>query len=566
MPDKIWRRENLNSDVNILNHSIKAEYPSEGVLVGDLQTTLTPLLNPEATLRAGDWNQHLLDIWRKLDFPICAGEEDQIAWKHLQDGIRQLNGDLSNERMDLKNYFQWLSFFFDRILFSVRGYENAGLQVMGLIEARGLSFDRLFIAGMVSGLLPQPARSFPFLSPGERRMIQGGTVEDQFRFSDVLFQKLMAAAPRVMLSRPEQKDGEPLIQSPFWPEEEEKGSVDLWNTESPVWARCEWLKQTREGIESRKDHLPIMPAAQMCGKPIPIPDGVSVTSQDNGIACPFKFFALHCLKIQPLDAPQPGLKSQIRGEMIHKCLSLFVEETIRKDLNLVQDWEKVKLLLQEVARGLLAPVSNQFLWQVELKRWLDEESGEDEDRGLLNKWLKGEKGLWEKGIRWHATEVPFSDLTPKASGVRVSGRIDRVDRLPGGGYICWDYKTGQTPTKKDVEQLRATQMFPYTMAVQEGHTQISLSPEEPVSGGYIRLGSSGEMKHQTLPFSEEEWKGLLIMWEKALAKLFKQLEKGDVTPSPHPEPTRNNDGACQYCPVQVICGYKFRTYEIFNGE
>ncbi|HLB78773.1 MAG TPA: PD-(D/E)XK nuclease family protein, partial [Candidatus Dormibacteraeota bacterium] len=47
----------------------------------------------------------------------------------------------------------------------------------------------------------------------------------------------------------------------------------------------------------------------------------------------------------------------------------------------------------------------------------------------------------------------------------VTGRIDRVDRLPGGGYEVIDYKTGSARRAQDLQ--RELQLGIYAMAARE---------------------------------------------------------------------------------------------------
>ncbi|MGA1791600.1 MAG: PD-(D/E)XK nuclease family protein [bacterium] len=559
--DRVWRKTNLNSGLRFLTASIKKEFPSESFLLSELESTLDPLLKPGYKLTVKEWNHCLRGIWEALKFPVIAGEEDRICWEHLQNGLAEFDRDLDNAHMDIKIYFQWISSFLAGELFSIKGYENAGLQVMGLIEARGLSFDRLFIVGMASGFLPQPARSLLFLSPEERRRVQGGTSEDQFRFGEVLFQKLIASSPYITLTRSEFRDGEPLLASPFWPQKENNACVDLWHTESPIWARCEWLSQARKGIESGQRAISTLLSSETCKGPVPIPDTISVTASETALACAFRFFVSQCLKIEPLDEPEPGISPLDRGNMLHQCLARFVEEVIEKGLHLLENWDEVKILLKRVASESLAPLSGQFPWQVELRRWLDEGSPSAENRGLLYQWLEQERHIWEKGFRWLFTEKPFTDLVPKGLKVRIRGRIDRVDYHPESGYVCRDYKTGKIPTRREVEELQASQMIPYILATRNGLIVRSVAAETPVTGSYIQIDAAGRINISDLSLTEDDWNILTQQWESMILTRFARMEKGDITPSPVPAPGKKDQGACKYCPFGVICGYPLIEYE-----
>lgn len=554
--DRVWRRENMEGDLDRLVRRIRTRHPKEAGVLEDLTTSLAPLRIHGARYPLGEWNSHLRGVWGALEFPVRAGEEDQVSWDHLDEGMGALERDIGDETMSIGEYVGWLSHLCSESLFSVRGYEDAGLQIMGLIEARGLCFDRLFIPGMVSGLLPQPSRPFPFLTSEEKARIQGGTSEGQYQFAKLLFDQLCASAPAVTLTRPERREAEPLVQSPFWPHEDASDAVDLWNTEGALWAGCRWLNQTRRGAEE-KERAPSGPPEERCTEEVPIPSVASATALEQGIACPFRFFALSCLHLEPLDETVPGISPRARGTMVHQCLSSLVKEVLREGLDLCRQWEQVTMVVKEQAQAILAPLADEFSWHVELRRWLEDDPSGAETSGLLSAWLAQERDAWEKGFRWDSTEVSFSNLEPTGTSIRISGRIDRVDRHPEGGYICWDYKTGRIPVKREVEELWAPQLFPYLLALRKGHTPIAVSSGAPLFGGYIGMDAAGDIRSQDFSFTAQDWSLMLSRWEERVAGLIARLREGDVTPSPSPAPTRKDKGACAYCPVRTLCGYEF---------
>ncbi|MBN2373381.1 PD-(D/E)XK nuclease family protein [bacterium] len=553
MLDKEWRKANIDGRFDRLISCIEGKYPDEARLLKDLVSTLSPLILDESRFKVLELNRIILDIWMRLGFPAIASEEDQISWGHLMEGIGELERELGEEYIQISEYHKWLLYFLENKLFSERGHENAGIQIMGLVEARGLSFDRLFITGMVSGGVPQPTRYLPFLSQEERQKIQGGTADDQYRFAKVLFRDLCAAAPCLTLTRPEQRDGDPLVPSPFWPDCEEKACMDLWFTGNPVWARSAWLSQTRKGIKQGDD----ISCRKMLSEDdkrclASIPDSISVTELDDGIACPFRFFARHCLGLDRMECPESGILPRIRGEMLHKLLASFIAKALRMGLDLVKDWNEVRRLLESEAMRMISAVSPSFPYHVELRRWLDNNDG----IGLLDRWLEEERQNWEKGFRWLAVESSFSGLMIGGHNIRIRGRIDRIDHHPCEGYICWDYKTGRIPSKRDIEELKSTQILSYLTAVKRGLIKIDANPDAFITGGFIQLDSASSIKISEISMECEGWKKVLSEWECRASDLFDRLEEGDVRPFPKPAPMRKDEGACEGCPVRVLCGYK----------
>ena len=117
---------------------------------------------------------------------------------------------------------------------------------MGRLDARGLSFSKIFIPGLLSGSFPQPVRSLPLLSSSERQQVLGGTIESQFAFARHLYTNFLAAAPQVVLSRPAAKEDGICIPSPFWTEDGAR-SIDAvipWKHSLPAMQRARWVRQS----------------------------------------------------------------------------------------------------------------------------------------------------------------------------------------------------------------------------------------------------------------------------------------------------------------------------------
>jgi RecB family exonuclease len=125
-------------------------------------------------------------------------------------------------------------------------------------------------------------------------------------------------------------------------------------------------------------------------------------------------------------------------------------------------------------------------------------------------------------------------------GVRVRGRLDRLERDGAGRLVVVDVKTGKSPVSKDDAQRHA-QLAMYQLAVAAG-----LLPQGDVPGGgrlvYLAKTSAGgatQREQDALtPAARDEWRDLV---QQAAA-----ATKG-------PEfIARINDG-CTHCPVRAMC-------------
>jgi RecB family exonuclease len=125
-------------------------------------------------------------------------------------------------------------------------------------------------------------------------------------------------------------------------------------------------------------------------------------------------------------------------------------------------------------------------------------------------------------------------------GVRVRGRVDRLERDAEGRLVVVDVKTGKTPISKDDAQRHA-QLAAYQLAIAEG-----LLPQGDQPGGarlvYVgKVGSSGVCERTQDPMTDEA------------RELVRESARRAAAATQGPEfVARINDG-CAHCPVRATC-------------
>lgn len=138
------------------------------------------------------------------------------------------------------------------------------------------------------------------------------------------------------------------------------------------------------------------------------------------------------------------------------------------------------------------------------------------------------------------TEVAFDGVIDAGDGVRLRGRIDRVERDAAGRLVVVDVKTAKAPASKDDAQQHA-QLAVYQLAVEAG----LIGPDEQPGGARLlypakpRDGGAAEREQDALtPETSRQWRERIAQAAAATAG---------------PEFTaRINDG-CRHCPVRPIC-------------
>jgi RecB family exonuclease len=548
--DRIWRKHSVDAGLDALLKGLVHEH-SLGLSGHNLQgislDSLIRLNQHQQT--AAEWVASLEQCWQGLGFPVITLAGEATLYKDLKKILKNLANDLNTKLLDGFQFFAWLKHLLSQTLVNEPGYEQAGIQVLGLIEARGLAFDRLFLAGMSKGSLPQPVRTFPFLGPEERRQVQGATLKSQFDFARIAFSLLKTLSPKMTLTRPQEEKGDPLPPSPFWPAHSEEEKRNYWTVPGHVWPRAEWLKQTLQGIQSYPKTYPLHDSEPALDKSI---SNLSVTSLETFLACPFKFFTERMLRILSLDEITIGISPLERGEVLHNLMAL-ITKTLRQQAISLQDQEVIKKAVDRCIQEVFKEKAEKPHWQVEKRRLIGEEEGLG---GILGAWLEQERERWEEGWRWEREEVSFKDLSFPSWSFSVQGRIDRIDFNQALNEVCcWDYKTGSLPPTNDIiKNFLAPQLPLYLLAL----TTLPELQKEKLAGfraGYIGLTSEGELDISDPLKKTSAWEACLPDWEKKISLIGEKLKANQFPADPKPVPRGANEGACTYCSYVGLCTY-----------
>lgn len=167
----------------------------------------------------------------------------------------------------------------------------------------------------------------------------------------------------------------------------------------------------------------------------------------------------------------------------------------------------------------------------------------DRHRAMLEAFM-----AWRSATRHELTEVgtevevdgAIAEPDDQLPGVRVRGRVDRLERDAEGRLVIVDVKTGKSPATKD-EAQRHAQLGLYQLAVAEG---VLSEGERPGGGRLVYVGkpsASGATEREQsalTPEAREEWRQAVR--QAAAATAGPQFV------------ARVNDG-CVHCPMRSGC-------------
>ncbi len=164
------------------------------------------------------WLAHLLEQWQWPQRCCAAGQIEVVTrLGRILDGLRLSTLELGEWQL---NYFQFVQEM--NVLLEISEQPENGLQtedavqILQMIEARGIRFEVLAILGLAEGSYPQVERADPFFSEAFRAAfgMEQRLEQDQ---TGVFFQACTRTNRKLLLSRPYlTAKGESQEPSPFW--------------------------------------------------------------------------------------------------------------------------------------------------------------------------------------------------------------------------------------------------------------------------------------------------------------------------------------------------------------
>ena len=296
--------------------------------------------------------------------------------------------------------------------------------VWGLLEARLQRADLVVLGGLNEGVWPALPAPDPWLPPKVRATLGLPTLDFRIGLAAHDFASALGA-PDVLITRARHDVRSPTVASRFLLR------LDAISGGLPRDVRLERISRALDNPG------PPQPVDRPAPSPAPEqrPEKISVTAVDRLKADPFAFYARAILDLKAEDPVDDDHTARWKGTAVH----LVLQEWQQHD-NCDPDKLRLRaelLLADEAIHPML-----RALWAPRLLEAIDwiaslERSNQQEGRRPLRAEADGEAVM---------------------AGVTVYGRADRIDRLPGGGLAIIDYKTGQPPSQKTVDEGFALQL------------------------------------------------------------------------------------------------------------
>ncbi|HEY9775560.1 MAG TPA: PD-(D/E)XK nuclease family protein [Planktothrix sp.] len=297
---------------------------------------------------------------------------------------------------------------------------------------------------------------------------------------------------------------------------------------------------------------------------VKVPEQWSPTRLNDYGKCPFRYWATHVMKVEPVQEPEAGLNPMIVGDTYHKALELFYRTLGSRNLNIANaDAEQLQKLFQGAVNAALALLESRAdvrhgeFWRYErneiafrLNRFFVKElqrARQDPDQYVAT--------LTEASFGTHDSQNVHLKIRGRDRNIMIRGRIDRVDVAPALVGVAGpkrvriiDYKAGSSPiTRDDAITGRNIQLPLYALAIER-----SIMPGSKVTSGYYLSVSSGEPIGR-LSFDPDDKQNrdgqidVLKVVEEHVSNFVAGIADGDFSIRP------NGMAVCKTCVHKSVC-------------
>lgn len=504
----------------------------------------------QRTLRAASlstWAMRFSDWLKLLAWPGTSVDSEEYqavsAWMECLDDLEMLDDERSVSAKDALGQLRRLAG--ERVFQLDTPYTP--IQIMGRLESHGIGFDCLWVAGMDTEQWPPAGTPSPFLSIDKQKAqgVPNASASSRLALAEQEFLLWASQAPLLIASRAQTRDGKTLDAAavPTIPQTAEP-TVELQEriqrlTQIPPYADPMSTIQDALSLEAiEDDYGPGLVAGSEVG------GGARLF--ENQALCPFRAFALHRLKIRPLEEAGLGLDPRQHGTLLHRALELFWGEVKNHDtmhaLFVDESIEKVvSVCINSAIEELEVPHRLRALEEIRLQ-------------ALLIEWLKTCE------LPRQAFEV--ISLEQKAQiehgGIVMNVILDRMDRI-GDSLAVVDYKTGtsnkvntwaderivnpQLPlyvlTNEDIEAVSFAQVARNQCAFKGVASDDALIPKVKTT---VSKSRSGQASSREL----NDWQDWRAHWRESLDNIAAELRQGKATITPMKT-------ACMYCELKPMC-------------
>ncbi|MEL6353904.1 MAG: PD-(D/E)XK nuclease family protein [Cyanobacteria bacterium J06627_28] len=417
---------------------------------------LSVLAQINQTRRRDTWVGWWQRLFKTFDLRRrCARwARESIAFNTLQQGLVELSKP-ETEPLSWPSFREQLEDLLESLSVPAQP-GRGGVELHSPASVVGTQYSHLFIMGMADSILPPPVSNDAVLDFFERRQLREQaialpTASELFRQEALSFYYLLQATTgRITFSYPKLRERTEQLPSPYL---KQLSLQVIAPPEQPIASleemRRYYLRHPEKSDEKEADTVLTQAAyafeieqhresAQQANEydgaisiPFDYSDWTFSVSQLTTLGqCQFKWFADKLLKLGSPVEVEEDLTPGVRGSLYHKVVEFVVHAVKTDSTKSISDANLLRESFLSAEKAVELPALQN--WEVRREEHLRQLSI------TLNK-----PDFWKTEATPIALEKRFEG---NWQGLKVTGRIDRIDETPNG-LVLIDYKTGSSAPK-----------------------------------------------------------------------------------------------------------------------
>ncbi|MEW6002734.1 MAG: PD-(D/E)XK nuclease family protein [Nitrospirota bacterium] len=415
-----------------------------------------------------------------------------------------------------------------------------GLQVLGFLETRNLSFERVLILDTNEEIIPDTRKEDTLLPLRAREILGLPTYMDRDNLTAYYFDSLLKRAKEIYLFfvEDDRKEKSRLVEKLLWEKQKKDKTAEakeyLRSLQYRVTLKnklpCE-IKKTEGMIQFLRDH------------------SYTATALDDYLKCQLKFYYGSILDIGRKEEISGDIEKADIGKFVHAALSKYFLR--RKNYPLKEEdinLKEMDLLTDEFFDGVYGsnPAGATYLLKKQIKNHL-----KDFLKDYTIPLIK------EKSITILDIE---RDIEISRNSFKLKGRLDSIEKR-GEEIFIIDYKTSSNADylKIDFDRLDINSRETWSEAI--GSLQLPFylllyskrrERIKDLNGIFLLLGRAVINRDIEIPlFDNQEKAGKRFeLFKKVIFRLLEEI----VDPTSPFRPTENRKELCPLCDFQYICG------------
>lgn len=343
--------------------------------------------------------------------------------------------------------------------------------ILGQLEARMTQADLVILGGLNEKSWPPDSGNDPWMSRPMRAEFGLPTPERSIGLAAHDFVQAFCT-PHVVLTRALRVDGTPTVPARWLQRLDtvlQALKIDI--PEQGTWQKWAAMLDKPDGDpQPMKRPEPRPPLKKR-------PDELYVTAIERWMRDPYSIYARYILKLKKLDDLEEQADAAQRGTMMHDVLDQFVQDHPHALPEDAQD-RLITLGHDMLADKLESPRLWGFWWP-RFERLAD--------------WFVSHERQWRLTAKPEKTEIEGTAILDiNGQNFTIKARADRIDNMGEDTYAVIDYKTGGTPSKKDVASGYAPQLPLEALILLEGGFSGLQAESVDYMGFWKMTGSAAE--------------------------------------------------------------------------